>query len=64
MNKAGKITISQREYKGIIDSIVKIWTNEGMGGFFKGCITNAMRVAPSAAITFLVYESVFDFLDY
>ncbi|ACI64160.1 hypothetical protein THAPS_38111, partial [Thalassiosira pseudonana CCMP1335] len=53
---------SQREYSGVIDCVGKIWRNEGVGGFFKGCVTNALRVAPSAAITFVVYESVLDAL--
>ncbi len=28
----------------------------GVKGFFRGVVPNAMKVAPSAAITFLVYE--------
>lgn len=39
-----------------------IYTNEGPSGFFKGCFTNALRVAPGAAITFVVYEAVTDAL--
>lgn len=31
---------------------------EGLGGFYKGLVPNALRVAPQSAITFLVYESV------
>lgn len=58
----GEIIVSKREYSGVIDCVGKIWRNEGVGGFFKGCVTNALRVAPSAAITFVVYESVLDAL--
>jgi solute carrier family 25 (mitochondrial folate transporter), member 32 len=39
-----------------------IYTHEGWSGFFKGCFTNALRVAPGAAITFVVYEAVTDAL--
>ena len=31
-------------------------TQEGLRGFFKGCWPNSLRVMPSAAITFWVYE--------
>ena len=59
------VRIVQRDgdsYKTMVSTIRKIYINEGMGGFFKGCITNAIRVAPGAAITFVVYEEVTDTL--
>jgi solute carrier family 25 folate transporter 32 len=49
-------------YKSMISTIRKIYVHEGISGFFKGCITNAIRVAPGAAITFVVYEEVTDIL--
>jgi len=58
----GEIIVSKREYAGVSDCMGKIWRNEGFGGFFKGCLTNAIRVAPSAAITFVTYEFVLDML--
>ena len=58
----GEIIVTKREYSGLIDCTTKIWRNEGMYGFFKGCITNALRVAPSAAVTFVTYEFVLDML--
>jgi solute carrier family 25 folate transporter 32 len=58
----GEIIITKREYSGLIDCTTKIWRNEGIYGFFKGCITNALRVAPSAAVTFVTYEFVMDIL--
>ena len=58
----GEIIVSKREYSGVADCIRKIVKNEGINGFFKGCVTNAMRVAPSAAITFVTYEFVLDML--
>lgn len=59
---SGEIIVSKREYSGVIDCGGKILKREGIGGFFKGCLTNAIRVAPSAAITFVVYEWVLDML--
>jgi len=58
----GEIIVTNREYSGVLDCVGKIWRNEGIGGFFKGCVTNAIRVAPSAAITFVTYEFVLDML--
>lgn len=59
---SGEIIVSKREYSGVLDCVGKILKNEGIRGFFKGCLTNAIRVAPSAAITFVVYEWVLDVL--
>ena len=58
----GEIVVSKREYSGVVDCVGRIWRNEGIVGFFKGCVTNAIRVAPSAAITFVTYEFVLDML--
>ena len=58
----GNVRVVHREYGGIWNTCHRIWQKEGITGFFKGCIPNAIRVAPSAAITFVVYESVMDTL--
>ena len=58
----GEVIVSKREYSGVLDCTRRIIKNEGMNGFFKGCVTNALRVAPSAAITFVTYEFVLDML--
>ena len=44
------------KYSGTIDCAVKIWKNEGPLGFFRGIIPNALKVAPAAALTFVIYE--------
>uniref|UniRef100_A0A7S0EFR5 Mitochondrial carrier protein n=1 Tax=Hanusia phi TaxID=3032 RepID=A0A7S0EFR5_9CRYP len=51
-----------RYYKGTLDVIVKTLRREGVLGFYKGLAPNLMRVVPSSAITFLVYETVTKFL--
>lgn len=33
---------------------------EGWRALFQGCLPNAVRVAPSAAITFVVYETLME----
>ena len=59
----GEIQAVKRDYKGLATTIRKMYGNEGFFGFFRGCVPNAIRVAPGAAITFLVYEAVMDYLD-
>jgi solute carrier family 25 (mitochondrial folate transporter), member 32 len=58
----GDVEIVERQYKGILSASLKIYQNEGVFGFFKGALANAFRVAPSAAITFVVYETLMDVL--
>lgn len=64
LTEAGEVQVLKREYSGVIDCLRRIGKQEGLSGFFKGCIPNALRVAPSAAITFVTYESVLDLLAY
>ncbi len=58
----GEVRVVKREYSGIRAALTRILEKEGPSGFFKGCIPNAVRVAPSAAVTFVVYEAIMDFL--
>lgn len=58
----GDVRAVRREYHGVIKSVNRMWKREGIAGFFRGCIPNALRVAPGAAITFVTYETVVDFM--
>lgn len=57
-----KTRIQQRnsasKYVGVLDCVTKTFQHEGLYGFYKGCLPNAIRVAPGAALTFGVYEAV------
>eukprot|EP00184_Porphyridium_aerugineum_P001755 CAMPEP_0184698158 /NCGR_PEP_ID=MMETSP0313-20130426/4877_1 /TAXON_ID=2792 /ORGANISM="Porphyridium aerugineum, Strain SAG 1380-2" /LENGTH=376 /DNA_ID=CAMNT_0027157063 /DNA_START=52 /DNA_END=1182 /DNA_ORIENTATION=+ len=46
------------KYGTILKSVTNMYANEGFQGFYKGFTANALRVTPSAAITFVVYEFV------
>jgi solute carrier family 25 folate transporter 32 len=59
----GEVRAVRRDYKGLFSTIKRVFRQEGFVGFFKGCIPNAIRVAPGAAITFVVYEALMDYLD-
>jgi hypothetical protein len=58
----GDVRVVNRDYSKLVDTARRMWQKEGSSGFFKGCIPNAIRVAPSAAVTFVVYEAVMDVL--
>ena len=43
---------SSQEYKGIWRSLVKMWSEEGWRGFFRGNGVNIVRIAPYSAVQF------------
>jgi solute carrier family 25 folate transporter 32 len=45
-------------YKGPIDTIVKVYHQEGIRAFYKGLSANLLRVVPSTCVTLVVYEQV------
>ena len=53
---------SNSKYSGTIDCIQKIWKVEGVRGYFRGVMPNALKVAPSAALTFFTYEETLKLL--
>ena len=56
----GELRVVKREYEGLFQTTRRIFQKEGLSGFFKGCIPNAIRVVPGAAVTFVFYELVMD----
>lgn len=58
----GKVHRVQRNYSSLTKTMQNIYLREGMRGFFKGCMPNALRVAPGAAVTFVVYETIMDLI--
>jgi len=62
LTACGNARVVHREYRGVIDVVTRVRQKEGPFGFFKGCVPNAIRVAPGSAITFFVYETVMDAL--
>ncbi|OAY81162.1 Nicotinamide adenine dinucleotide transporter 2, mitochondrial [Ananas comosus] len=49
-------------YTGVFDCVKKIFKNEGIAGFYRGCATNLLRTTPTAVITFTSYEMIKRFL--
>ena len=59
----GEVQPVRHEYTGMRETARRLYVKEGLAGFFKGMFPNAIRVAPGAAITFVVYEGVMDWLE-
>ncbi|KAL9332300.1 hypothetical protein ACSQ67_001910 [Phaseolus vulgaris] len=53
---------SERRYSGVIDCIRKVFQQEGISGFYRGCATNLLRTTPAAVITFTSFEMIHRFL--
>lgn len=47
---------SQQSYSGICDAIIKIYSTEGFGAFFKGGMARVLRSSPQFGITLVSYE--------
>ncbi|GAA5892493.1 uncharacterized protein JCM6883_007378 [Sporobolomyces salmoneus] len=45
-------------YTSIPNVITRTYAQEGLGGFYKGIGTNAIRILPGTCVTFVVYEQV------
>ncbi|KAI9655816.1 MAG: hypothetical protein M1821_005251 [Bathelium mastoideum] len=52
----------QLKYTGLIQCFKLVWKQEGMAGLYGGLVPHMMRVVPSAAIMFGVYEGVLKLL--
>ncbi|XP_077210633.1 nicotinamide adenine dinucleotide transporter 1, chloroplastic-like [Tasmannia lanceolata] len=58
LQEQGQSRNSENHYTGVIDCVKKIFRNEGIRGFYRGCATNLLRTTPSAVITFTSFEMV------
>ncbi|XP_041018240.1 nicotinamide adenine dinucleotide transporter 1, chloroplastic-like [Juglans microcarpa x Juglans regia] len=53
---------SEKRYSGVTDCIKKVFQQEGLPGFYRGCATNLLRTTPAAVITFTSFEMIHRFL--
>lgn len=53
---------SLKRYAGVVDCIKKVFKEEGIPGFYRGCATNLLRTTPAAVITFTSFEMIHRFL--
>jgi len=50
------------EYTGVLQTFRRIWRHEGIGGFYRGCSINLIKVTPGSAVSLAVYETVAQYL--
>lgn len=53
---------TDKRYSGVVDCIKKVFQQEGIPGFYRGCATNLVRTTPAAVITFTSFEMIHRFL--
>lgn len=53
---------SEKRYSGVTDCIRKVFQQDGIAGFYRGCATNLVRTTPAAVITFTSFEMIHRFL--
>lgn len=53
---------SDKRYSGVVDCIKKVFHQDGLPGFYRGCATNLLRTTPAAVITFTSFEMIHRFL--
>lgn len=57
VNAAGEV-VTVATYTGTANCVLEMYRTEGLKSFFKGLLPHCLRVAPSAGLTFVVYEEV------
>lgn len=53
---------SEKRYSGVVDCVRKVYHQDGIQGFYRGCATNLIRTTPAAVITFTSFEMIHRFL--
>ncbi|XP_050943440.1 nicotinamide adenine dinucleotide transporter 1, chloroplastic isoform X2 [Cucumis melo] len=53
---------SEKRYSGVADCVKKVFQQDGLPGFYRGCATNLLRTTPAAVITFTSFEMIHRFL--
>ncbi|KAI3837343.1 hypothetical protein MKW92_049057 [Papaver armeniacum] len=62
LQQQGQAPSSVERYTGVVDCVKKVFQNEGIAGFYRGCATNLLRTTPAAVITFTSFEMIQRFL--
>lgn len=55
-------SIEESMYKNVWDAILRIFEAEGIAGLYKGLFPSLVKAAPAAALTFVVYESMSEWM--
>ncbi|KAF8585912.1 mitochondrial carrier [Ramaria rubella] len=55
---------SDKQYRGVWRSLVRMWREEGFKGFMRGNGINCLRIVPYSAVQFTTYEQLKKFLTF
>nr|pir hypothetical protein K11H3.3 - Caenorhabditis elegans [Caenorhabditis elegans] len=55
--------LEAKKYKNTLDCAMQIWKKEGFFAFYKGTVPRLSRVCLDVGITFMIYDSIIEFLD-
>ena len=58
-----RLQMQGHTYNGLLDAIKRISAEEGVQGFYRGVIPNAVKIVPNNAIRFLVYTTLKDIFE-
>ncbi|XP_055809666.1 nicotinamide adenine dinucleotide transporter 2, mitochondrial [Solanum dulcamara] len=58
LQEQGQVRNKEKSYNGVVDCVKKMFKQERLTGFYRGCGTNLLRTTPSAVITFTSYEMI------
>ncbi|XP_049356946.1 nicotinamide adenine dinucleotide transporter 2, mitochondrial [Solanum verrucosum] len=58
LQEQGQVRNSEKAYNGVVDCVKKMFKQERLTAFYRGCGTNLLRTTPSAVITFTSYEMI------
>jgi len=55
--------LEAKKYKSSVDCAVQIWKKEGFFAFYKGTVPRLSRVCLDVAITFMIYDSIMEWIN-
>lgn len=50
--------------KGLAEAVIRVYTREGLLGYYKGIFASLLKIVPSSMITLVIYERVLKSLAY
>lgn len=53
-----KVSRDQRKYHSFFQTLLKVWSDEGVRGLYGGMSAHLLRVVPNTAVVFFTYEAV------
>lgn len=49
-------------YQGVLDALTRMYREEGLMSFYRGMLPNYLKMVPAISVSFVVYETVQNWL--